>query len=420
MSSLPAGRAAVHAREDGWFAALGVKGRRAFRAAYAGYMLDAFDLIVLTLSLTAIGATFSVGTGATGALSTVTLSASAIGGVLGGVLADRIGRARTLMLSVAVYSLFTFLSGLATSYEMLMAFRVFQGIGFGAEWGVGAVLVAELVRPESRGRALGVIQSAWAAGWALAVCAYLVAFEVFAETTAWRVLMCLGILPALLILYVRSRVEDPEVYREASKQDAGVPLKEILSAPLLKTTVAASVLATGIQGGYYAMFTWIPTYLKEERDLTVVGTSGYLFVVIAGAFLGYLTAGWVHDKLGRRRAFALFSALAGAALVLYFLVPAGSNGALLVVGFPLGFFASGCFSGFGSYLSELFPTHARATGGGFCYNVGRGVGALFPGIIGFLAAAIGLGGAIAFGVFGYVLAIGALALLPETAGRDIA
>jgi MFS family permease len=419
MSSISAGRAAVRAAEgEGWFAALGVKGRRAFRAAYAGYMLDAFDLIVLTLSLTAIGTTFSVGTGATGALSTVTLSASAIGGILGGVLADRIGRARTLMLSVAVYSLFTFLSGLATSYEMLMVFRVFQGIGFGAEWGVGAVLVAELVRPESRGQALGIIQSAWATGWALAVVAYLIAFELFAEATAWRVLMCLGILPAFLILYVRSRVEDPEVFRRARAPEK-VPLKEILSGRLLRTTLAASVLATGIQGGYYAMFTWIPTYLKTERELTVVGTSGYLFVVIAGALCGYLTAGFVHDRIGRRRAFALFASLAGASLVAYFAVPTGSNATLLLVGFPLGFFASGCFSGFGSYLAELYPTHARGTGGGFCYNVGRGIGALFPGIIGFLAAAIGLGGAIAFGVFGYVLAICALALLPETAGRDL-
>src|SRR4051794_36437631 len=242
----------------GWDADLGVKGRRAYRAAYAGYMLDAFDLIVLTLSLTAIGATFNVGTGATGALSTVTLSASAVGGVIGGVLADRIGRARTLMISVAVYSLFTFLSGLASSYAMLMAFRVFQGIGFGAEWGVGAVLVAELVRPSSRGRALGVVQSAWAVGWFLAVCAYLLAFELFPETTAWRVLMCLGILRALLILYVRRRVEDPAVYQEAGEPDE-VPLRTILSGRLLRTTLAASVLATGIQGGYYAMFTWIPT-----------------------------------------------------------------------------------------------------------------------------------------------------------------
>src|SRR4051812_34286644 len=246
MSSISAGRSpasAARAREgrgESWFAALGVEGRRAFRAAFAGYMLDAFDLIVLTLSLTAIGVTFDVGTGATGALSTVTLSASAVGGILGGLLADRIGRARTLMLSVGVYSLFTFLSGLATSYEMLMAFRVFQGIGFGAEWGVGAVLVAELVRGESRGRALGIIQSAWAVGWALAVVAYLITFELFAETTAWRVLMCLGILPALLILYIRRRVEDPEVFEKADTENDELPLKQILSGKLLKTTVAAS------------------------------------------------------------------------------------------------------------------------------------------------------------------------------------
>src|SRR3954467_8635407 len=326
MSSITAGRAAARDRayrDASWWAALGAGGRRAFRAACAGYMLDAFDLIVLTLSLSAIGATFSVGTGAPGALSTVTLSASAVGGVGGGVLAARVGRARTLMLSVAVYSLFTFLSGLATSYEMLMVFRVFEGIGFGGEWAVGAVLVAEMVRPESRGKALGTVQSAWAVGWAIAVLAYLLVFELFPETTAWRVLMCLGILPALLILYVRRKVRDPEIYVEAPHRES--PLRRIFGPDLLKTTVFASILATGIQGGYYAMFTWIPTFLKKERDLTVVGTSGYLFVVIAGAFLGYLTAGYVHDRLGRRRAFALFAALAGASLVLYFAVPSGSN-----------------------------------------------------------------------------------------------
>jgi MFS family permease len=418
-------------RSESWYAALGDRGRRAFRAAFAGYTLDAFDLIVLTLSLTAIGATFDLGTGATGALSTVTLSCSAIGGVLAGVLSDRIGRARTLMLTVAVYSIFTFLSGLASSYEMLLFFRVFQGIGFGGEWAVGAVLVAEMVRGESRGRALGVVQSAWAVGWALAVGVYLLVFELWPETTAWRILMCLGILPALLILYIRRNVRDAEIFEETrAKEKKGareavearaleMPLKQIFRRDLLKTTLAASLLATGIQGGYYAMFTWIPTFLKKERDLTVVGTSGYLFVVIAGAFLGYLTAGWVHDRLGRRNTFRLFATAAGVCLVVYFAVPSGSNTTLLLVGFPLGFFASGCFSGFGAYLSELFPTRARGTGGGFCYNVGRGIGALFPGIIGFLAAAIGLGGAVAFGVFGYVLAIVALFFLPETSGREL-
>jgi MFS family permease len=157
------------------------KGRKAFAAAFAGFALDAFDLIILTLSLAAIAATLSVSTAAAGVLSTVTLSASALGGVLAGVLADRIGRARTLMVTVAIYSLFTFLSGIASSYDMLLVFRVFQGIGFGGEWAVGAVLVAELVRPASRGRALGVIQSSWAVGWALAVLAYTIVFSLAPE-----------------------------------------------------------------------------------------------------------------------------------------------------------------------------------------------------------------------------------------------
>ncbi len=418
-------------QEGGWWNGLGPRGRKAFKAAFAGYSLDAFDLIILTLTLAAIGTTFDVGKGATGALATVTLSSSAVGGILAGVLCDRIGRARTLMLTVGVYSVFTFLSGIASSYDMLLVFRVFQGIGFGGEWAVGAILVAELVRPEARGKALGVIQSAWAVGWALAVVAYTVTFSLMDETQAWRVLMCLGILPAFLILYVRRNVDDPEVFsetkrkekdrdREAVKANATEsPLKQIFRSDLAKTTIFASILATGIQGGYYAMFTWIPTFLKEERDLSVVGTSGYLAVVIAGAFLGYLSAGIVHDRLGRKKTFTLFASLAGISLVAYFLVPSGSNSTLLLVGFPLGFFASGCFAGFGSYLSELFPTRARGTGAGFCYNVGRAFGALFPGIIGFLAAVIGLGGAVAFGVFGYVLAIVALRFLPETHGKEL-
>lgn len=406
-----------------WFSDLGAGGRKAFRAAFAGFGLDAFDLIILTLTLSAIGTTFGVSKGATGTLATVTLTASAAGGILAGVLSDRIGRARTLMMTVGVYSLFTLLSGLASSYGMLLAFRVFQGLGFGGEWAVGAILVAELVRPEARGKALGVIQSAWAVGWALAVVAYTVVFSLTGETQAWRILMFLGILPALLILYIRRNVADPEVFREAKAKDprtAESPLKQIFRRDLVGTTVAASVLATGIQGGYYAMFTWIPTFLKEDKNLSIVGTSGYLAVVIAGAFAGYLSGGLIHDRLGHRRAFTLFSAGAGIALVLYFAVPSGSNVTLAVIGFPLGFFASGCFSGFGSYLSELYPTRARGTGSGFCYNVGRAIGAFFPGIIGFLATAVGLGGAVAFGVFGYVLAIIALRFLPETDGKSLA
>jgi MFS family permease len=278
-----------------------------------------------------------------------------------------------------------------------------------------------MIRPEARGKALGVIQSAWAVGWALAVVAYTIVFSIVSDEQGWRILMMLGILPALLILYVRRNVEDPEVFAETQDKldEDELPLKQIFRSGLVKTTIFASILATGIQGGYYAMFTWIPTYLKDERDLTVVGSAATCSWSSPGRFLGYLSAGFVHDRLGRRKSFTLFAALAGVSLVAYFLVPEGSNTTLLIIGFPLGFFASGCFSGFGSYLAELYPTRARGTAPGFCYNVGRAFGALFPGIIGFLAAAIGLGGAVAFGVFGYVLAIAALRFLPETHGKEL-
>jgi len=430
MGSVAVGRPERRPEGRSWWGVLDDRGKRAFRASFAGFSLDAFDLIILTLSLTAIGATFDVGTGATGALSTVNLAASAVGGIIAGLLADRIGRARTLMITVAVYSVFSLASAFAPSYEVLLVLRVFQGLGFGGEWAVGAVLVAEFVRPESRGKALGMIQSAWAIGWAIAVVAYTIVFSLAADETAWRILMVLGFTPALLILYIRRHVRDAEVFAETqaeeeqeseSARETGAtesPFKQLFRRDLARRTIAASVLATGVQGGYYAMFTWIPSYLEEERGLTVVGTAGYLAVVIAGAFAGYVSAGFVHDRLGRKPAFRLFASLAGVSLVAYFLVPEGANAVLVAVGFPLGFFASGCFSGFGSYLSELFPTRVRATASGFCYNVGRGIGALFPGIIGFLAAVIGLGGAVAFGVLGYVLAIAALAFLPETQGEE--
>ena len=319
MSSISAGTPARGAdsevRGESWFAALGVKGRRAFRAAFAGYMLDAFDLIVL--DAVAVGDRRDL-------LRRHRRHRRAVDGHalgLGGRRHPRrparrpdrprahadAQRRRLLAVHVPV----------GPRHELRDADGLPRLPGASASAPSGASARCwwpSSCAPSRAGARWASSRARGRSGWALAVVAYLIAFELFPEETAWRVLMCLGILPALLILYVRSRVEDPEVYREVAlegRTSGEVPLKQILCGKLLKTTIAASLLATGIQGGYYAMFTWIPTYLKKERDLTIVGTSGYLFVVIAGAFLGYLSAGWVHDRLGRRRAFALFAALRG-------------------------------------------------------------------------------------------------------------
>ncbi|MCA1645662.1 MAG: MFS transporter [Chloroflexi bacterium] len=414
-----------------WYRTLGGRAVHAFWASAVGWALDAFDYMVFSFSLTAIAATFALSQGQAGLIATATLVVSALGGMLAGVLADQIGRVRTLMVTVAVYSLFTFLSGVSQSYEQLLVFRSLQGLGFGGEWAAGAILVAEIANPAQRGRVLGAIQSAWAVGWGLSAIAYTVVFSLTSPELGWRILFWLGILPALLIFYVRSFVKEPEVYletRRAKEARTGEalasgatanPLVQIFRADLIGTTLAASLLAIGAQGGYYAIFTWLPTFLKTERQLSVVGTGGYTAVVIVGSFLGYIVSGYVNDWLGRRATFAVYSVCSGVLIVLYTRIPTGANDVLLLLGLPLGFFASGIFSGFGSYLAELYPSRARGAGQGFCYNFGRATGAFFPTVIGFLSVSIGLGGAIGFGAVGYALCLVALAFLPETRGKQL-
>ncbi|MFF8276115.1 MFS transporter [Streptomyces lateritius] len=404
-----------------WLRALGPRGRRAFGGAFGGYALDSYDFFTLPLSMVAIAAYFSLDKGQTGLLTTVTLVVSAIGGALAGILADRIGRVKALMITVVTYALFTVLCGFAPNYETLLVFRALQGLGFGGEWAVGAILVAEYASARHRGRTLGFIQSAWAAGWALAVIVYTLVFQFVDADTAWRVMFWTGALPALLVVYVRRNVEDAphaaEVRRASAERGS---FAAVFKPPLLRTTLFAVLLSTGVQGGYYTLATWIPTFLKTERGLTVVGTGGYLTFLISGAFIGYLTGGYLTDRLGRKKNIALFAVLSALSVLAYSNIPSGANTLLLVLGFPLGFCMSAIFSGFGSFLAELYPTAVRGTGQGFTYNTGRAVGAVFPTLVGFLAESWGVGGALVFGAAGYGLAVLALLGLPETRGKELA
>ncbi|MFF7750680.1 MFS transporter [Streptomyces sp. NPDC007971] len=411
----------------GWLRALGPNGRRAFAGAFGGYALDSYDYFTLPLSMVALSAYFGLDSGQTGLFTTVTLVVSAVGGAAAGVVADRVGRVRALMITVITYAVFTVACGFAPNYEMLLVFRALQGLGFGGEWAVGAILVAEYASARHRGRTLGAIQSSWAVGWALAAIVYTVVFSFAGDDLAWRIMFWTGALPALLVVWVRRRVHDaPEataareqsprrgsftaIFRPASDGDPG----------LLRTTVFAGLLSTGVQGGYYTLATWVPTYLKTERGLSVVGTGGYLAFLISGAFLGYLTGGHLTDRLGRRPTIWLFALLSAVCILAYTNIPHGADTLLLVLGFPLGFCMSAIFSGFGSYLSELYPTAVRGTGQGFTYNTGRAVGAVFPTLVGFLADSWGVGGALVFGAIGYGVAALALLGLPETRGKELA
>ena len=303
---------------------------------------------------------------------------------------------------------------------MLLVFRALQGLGFGGEWAAGAILVAEYCRPRHRGRVLAWVQSAWAVGWGLAVLVYTVVFQYIGPELGWRVLFWTGALPAVLVLYVRWAVQDaPEAEERRRTSTERGSFRTIFRGPLLRTTLFASLLATGVQGGYYALFTWLPTYLKTARGLSVIGTGGDLFFLITRAFAGYVTGGPVTDRLGRKKTFVLFAAASAVLIVAYTAIPAGANTAILFLGFPLGFCASAIFSGFGSYLAELYPAAVRGTGQGFTYNFGRGVGALFPAGIGFAAQSMGVGGAMVFAAAAYGIAVLALFGLPETVGREL-
>jgi fucose permease len=226
----------------------------------------------------------------------------------------------------------------------------------------------------------------------------------------------IGILPALLIVYIRSKVEEPEIYLHRKQ---GASLVGIFSSGYLRTTLLASLLALGAQGGYHAVTTWLPLYLRSSRGLNTLNTGGYLFVVIAGAFSGYLTAAYLTDVIGRKRTLILFAGCSVVAVIFYSGFPI-SNHLMLALGFPLGFFPSGSFSPMGAYFSELFPTSMRASGAGFAYNFGRGVGALFPTLVGYVSGHTSLGTAISiFGSGAYVVMILGVLFLPETRGQQL-
>ena len=386
--------------------------RRPLIAAALGWGLDSFDFYLYVYALPPILIAFHANKTAGGLLATYTLASSAIGGVVMGMLADRIGRAKTLMISIAWYALFTFLSGLAQSYAQLAIVRGLEGFGFGGEWAVGAVLVAEWSSGERRGRNLGFVQSSWAIGWLAANATFQIISAAVPAQYAWRVLFFTGILPALAIFYIRRNVSDAPVFQAQPR----VVLHKLFTRQLWATTALASLLAVGAQSGYYAVFTWLPTYLHTQRHLPAVSAGSFLYFVIGGAFAGYISAGYVNDAIGRRATFALF-AISSAIIVPVYLQYVTADWQLYVAGPLLGYFASGIFSGFGAFLSELFPSDVRASAQGFCYNFGRGVAGFAPALIGAISAQRSIGAAMTIvAVCAYGLVVIAAAALPETKG----
>jgi MFS family permease len=410
-----------------WYWTLSPPGRAAFWATFGGWALDAYNQMTVGFVLPAVSAAFVLSTAQAGLLGTVGLVMSAVGGAVAGALADAIGRVRVLIISIGSYALFTFLAGCAQSYEQLLVFLTLQGLGFGGEWAAGAVLVAEYAQATQRGRVIGAVQSAWSVGYAGVLIANTLAFSLASPEVAWRMIFWLGAVPAVALLWVRTSVQESPVYcAEVAARGAGTAQASARPASAflglfrrdqVRITLASALLSVGVIGAGLAV--WLPTYLEKVRHLTVEGLSAYMGIQVIGGFVGCVSAGYILDALGRRRGLALFALGSALSAWAYVILPLGAAWLVFVIGFPLGFFGSGIFSGLAVYLAELYPTELRGAAQGFGYNIGRGIGAVGPAAIGVAAAWVGLSDALALAATSYVFCLVALVFLPETRGKHL-
>lgn len=401
-----------------WLDSVSAPQWRTLVAAMLGWMLDAMDVMFYAFALTAIRAEFSLSAAAAGGLASVTLLTSAVGGIAFGVLADRIGRARSLVWSILIYSAFTALTATSQSLAQLVLWRSLVGIGLGGEWAAGSVLVSESWPAEHRGKAIGLMQSGWAIGYIFAA---LLASAIL-PAHGWRVLFAIGVAPALLAWWVRRTVPEPEIWRRAERS-ARLGFTALFRPPLVRNVAVATTLTSCLLFAYWGLFTWIPAYLASPvtsggAGMGVVRSVGWIVPMQIGAFFGYVLFGVLADRFGRRPVFLTF-VLAAAVLVPVYGQMGAQPAALMALGPLIGFFGHGYFSLFGAMLAELFPSSVRATAQGFCYNFGRAASALAPFVIGALADRHGIGSALALTSAFFVAAGGLMLLLPETRGEEL-
>jgi MFS family permease len=405
--------------------------RRTLLAAALGWMLDAFDAMLYALVLAHVMRDLGMTKATAGLLNSLTLLASGIGGVAFGFIADRLGRKRALMLSILTYSVCSFASGLATSVLMLAVFRFILGLGMGGEWNTGATLVAETWPTELRAKAISIVQSSWAIGYALAA----LAVGIVLHYADWRMAFFVGILPALVVLWIRRDVPESKMWQERQSRSGDTVVSSsaatgsqtgfagLFKPPYAKHTLALLFMNFFGMFAWWGLFTWIPPYLslpveQGGRGFGIMGTTTLLVVLnLVGMFPGYASFGWVADWLGRRKSFLLYTFMAALIVPIYAL--ARAPWAVMVLGTVLAFFGTGFFSGSGIIGSEIFPTEVRARALGFTYNGARTMSSIAPFVIGRVGQTKGLSWAFYLCGVSFLLACLVATQLPETRGKQL-
>lgn len=388
--------------------------RRTVIASFGGWASDAFDYQLFGLALPLLLASRQLSAHDAGSIISVALACAAIGGPIGGYLADRVGRTRILTWSILLVTITTFAAAFVSAPWQLMLLKGAQGLGFGAEWSVGAVMLAEIAPARRRGLFLGLMQSAWAVGWTCAVLVYLGATSWLPPEIAWRAMFVFGIVPAGLVFWLRRRLPDDAIASRPARGQS-VPL----TASLLRRLLLASLIGLGAHGGFHSLFTWLPALLRIVR-LYPPALTGLALLLMTFAFAaGCIAAGYLADRLGRRPVIALF-ALCSALFALLFALTDNGPVATMLLALPVGFAAGGTPAVLGSWYAEMFPAPIRGASVGLAYNGGRLASALLPGLIGWASATTPLAhlvGIVAASSYGLVLLI--LPFLPETHGANL-
>ena len=395
---------------------------KAFLGAYLGWVLDGFDFTILTFLLVDIQRSFTVDKALVGALGTITLIFRVAGGIGAGTAADRWGRKGPLMFSIVWYSLFSFLGGFSISFRMLFAIRALFGIGMGGVWAAGMPLTLGHWPAHLRGTASGMMQSGYSMGFLLSSLVFQFVYPVVntGSDMGWRVMLWIGILPAFLVFFIMKGVKESPVWldrqrhlKEHSQKDS-LSLVRLFHADLMWTTLHTSILMGAFLFMYHSITYWYPTLLGQMHRPALP----FLAALNIGGITGAVAFGRLSEgALGRRGAATIATVIGILAIPLY--VFTASTALLLIGAFAMGFFGAGNFGIVPGYLTERFPTVARAVGAGFAYHVGAGLGSLTPTLVGLLQdRGFALPAAMAACIAGSgALVIVMLWLGPETRGR---
>ena len=389
--------------------------RRTLFATWTGWVLDAFDFTILLLVVPDIAREFRVGLVAVSGVITATLFCRLFGGLLFGTWADRVGRRLPLMISVLTFSVCSFLSGLAPTFGLFFLIRMLFGVGMGGEWAAGTPLAMESWPQRYRGVASGFLQGGWPVGYLLATVVYFTVYPAF----GWRALFFVGVLPALLVLYIRSRVPESPAWSAQGRPARGglaerVSLLRLFQRDLLPTTLHAFVVMGAMMCSYYALNALWPTFLTTQMHLSVAERTLFVIVLNVGSLLGYWFAGWWSELVGRRTALVAYAVVGVLCVPLYTLVLVKAS--ILIGGFLIGAVGVGLWGVIPAYLAERFPTAVRGAGPGSAYHVGAAIGSFAPTIVALMATAgLGLGRAIAVGgAVALALIVLVVGLGPET------